>query len=98
MTLDKWVKRLRERAGLSQTAFGKMVGVSFATVNRWENGHSTPSPLALKKLEAMAGTCLTVTLPLWLARRLRQAAERSGKDAESLARHWIEEKIGELGC
>jgi putative transcriptional regulator len=24
--------------------------MTFATINRWENGHATPSPLALKQI------------------------------------------------
>ena len=28
---------------LSQQALAQKLGVSFATVNRWEKGHSTPS-------------------------------------------------------
>jgi hypothetical protein len=27
--------------------------MTFATVNRWENGHSTPSPLALKQIDLL---------------------------------------------
>ena len=30
---------------LSQQALAQKLGVSFATVNRWENGHCTPSRL-----------------------------------------------------
>lgn len=37
---------LRTTLGMTQSQFAKLVGVSFATVNRWENGHVKPSPLA----------------------------------------------------
>ena len=37
------VKARRTDLGLSQTAFAERLGVSFATVNRWENGRTTPS-------------------------------------------------------
>lgn len=34
---------IRKLLGVSQKEFAEMVGVSFATVNRWENGRSNPS-------------------------------------------------------
>ena len=40
------VKRVREMRQLTQRRFADLVGVSFATVNRWENGHSRPTNLA----------------------------------------------------
>ena len=40
------VKDLRERLGLTQTQMAERIGVSFATVNRWENGQSRPRRLA----------------------------------------------------
>lgn len=33
----------RATLNLSQQALAQKLGVSFATVNRWERGHSTPS-------------------------------------------------------
>jgi DNA-binding transcriptional regulator YiaG len=40
------VKALRKRAGLSQEAFGKVVGVSANTIISWEHGIRKPSHLA----------------------------------------------------
>ncbi|MBM3313795.1 helix-turn-helix domain-containing protein, partial [candidate division WOR-3 bacterium] len=37
------ILRLRKRLGLTQVAFAELLGVSFVTVNRWENGKSEPS-------------------------------------------------------
>jgi transcriptional regulator with XRE-family HTH domain len=34
---------IRTRLNVSQDDLAKMIGVSFATVNRWENGHSRPN-------------------------------------------------------
>ncbi|WP_218943551.1 helix-turn-helix domain-containing protein [Exilibacterium tricleocarpae] len=45
------VKTLRARLSLSQEDLAKALGVSFATVNRWENGKTTPSRLAQKQFE-----------------------------------------------
>lgn len=37
------VKELREHLQLTQEVFASILGVSFATVNRWENGKTTPT-------------------------------------------------------
>ena len=34
---------IRNRLGVSQEDLARMIGISFATVNRWENGHSIPN-------------------------------------------------------
>ena len=44
------VKDLRERLGLTQTQMAERIGVSFATVNRWENGQSRPRRLAWRRI------------------------------------------------
>lgn len=43
---DNWfarIRSLRKRMGLSQTEFARRLGVSFTTVNRWENAHHKPT-------------------------------------------------------
>lgn len=40
--------------GLTQEQFAAKVGVTFSTVNRWENGKGTPSPLALRRIEELS--------------------------------------------
>jgi DNA-binding transcriptional regulator YiaG len=51
------IKHLRQEMGLTQEEFANECGVVFSTVNRWEKGHTRPSPMALKlislKLESM---------------------------------------------
>ena len=47
------VKDLRDFLGLTQEQFATKIGVTFSTVNRWENGKGKPSPLAMQKIEAM---------------------------------------------
>jgi len=39
--------------GLTQEQFAAAVGVTYATVNRWENGNANPQPLALRRIEEM---------------------------------------------
>jgi len=40
------VKEVRRQLGLSQEELAYALGVSFATINRWENGKTSPSKLA----------------------------------------------------
>ena len=47
------IRKLRGRLGLTQAQLAEKLGVSFASVNRWENGQSSPARLALQKLEAV---------------------------------------------
>ena len=47
------VKELRERLHLTQEAMAETLGVSFATVNRWENGWTAPSKLALRQIDLL---------------------------------------------
>jgi len=46
------VKEIRKQLGLSQEDLARELGVSFATVNRWENGQVRPSKLAKAQLDA----------------------------------------------
>jgi putative transcriptional regulator len=47
------VKNLRERLRLTQEQFAHEVGVTFSTVNQWENGHRRPQPFLLRRLLEM---------------------------------------------
>jgi DNA-binding transcriptional regulator YiaG len=44
------VKDLRAKLGLTQEQFAAKVGVTWSTVNRWENGRGKPSPLAMQQI------------------------------------------------
>ena len=44
------IRRLRGRLGITQTQFAQLLGVSFASINRWENGQSRPSSLAWRRI------------------------------------------------
>ncbi|MFI5353199.1 MAG: helicase-related protein [Candidatus Binatales bacterium] len=52
LSFDERIKRLRGRLALTQTQLAELLGVSFATVNRWENGQSRPSALAWQRILA----------------------------------------------
>jgi transcriptional regulator with XRE-family HTH domain len=49
--IPRLVRELRDRMGLTQEKFAARLGVTFPTINRWENGRARPSPLALKQIE-----------------------------------------------
>ena len=44
------IKYIRSRLNLSQTELAEKLGVSFATVNRWENQKCEPSLRAKRKI------------------------------------------------
>ena len=48
--MRKLIKSIREYLELSQTEFADKIGVTFATVNRWENGRAIPTKLAQSTL------------------------------------------------
>lgn len=47
------VRQLRKSLGMTQEGFAHMIGVTFATVNRWERGKSVPQELASKELSRL---------------------------------------------
>ncbi|MHC5862648.1 helix-turn-helix domain-containing protein [Nostoc sp.] len=51
--VGKLIRELRLKTGLTQEQFAAVLGVTFPTVNRWENGHNQPSPIAMKQIEKM---------------------------------------------
>lgn len=48
------IKAIRKRLNSTQEEFAKKLGVRFETVNRWENGKTKPSPLAMEKIKRLA--------------------------------------------
>ena len=51
--IPRLVRKLRERTGLTQEKFAAKLGVTFPTINRWENGRAKPSPLAMQRIEEL---------------------------------------------
>jgi transcriptional regulator with XRE-family HTH domain len=51
--IGKLVRELRLLMGLTQEQFAAELGVTYSSINRWENGRSKPSPLAMQKIEEM---------------------------------------------
>lgn len=46
------VKEVRRQLSISQEDLARELGVSYATVNRWENGQAKPSKLARAQWDA----------------------------------------------
>ena len=45
------IRELRLETGLTQEQFAAELGVTYSTMNRWENRRRKPSPLARLKIE-----------------------------------------------
>lgn len=51
MPFSSKIKNFRLSCLMNQTEFGDALGVSFTTVNRWENGKARPNIKAMKALK-----------------------------------------------
>lgn len=51
MSFSEDIKRIRRKAFLTQEDFAKEIGVSFATVNRWETGKAKPNLKTMKLID-----------------------------------------------
>lgn len=47
---SKAILELRSKLNISQLELAKMLGVSFQSVNRWENGHFEPTKIVKVRL------------------------------------------------
>ena len=50
LDIPSLVKELRERLHLTQEQFAQKVGVTYSTVNHWENGKRIPQPFLVRRL------------------------------------------------
>lgn len=60
--MKELIKQIRQYTGLSQTEMAAKIGVRFATINRWENGHSEPTRLAQESLYIL---CENLNVPIY---------------------------------
>jgi len=58
--MNELIRGIRASLGMSQSELAERLGVSFATVNRWENGRSVPAKLAQS---ALYDLCVESGLP-----------------------------------
>ena len=47
------IKQIRRQLKMSQQAFASALGVSFTTVNRWENGKAKPQSDRIQRMKAL---------------------------------------------
>lgn len=59
------IRDLRKQLGLSQEQLARQLGISFQTVNRWENGRSIPSQMAMKLLKKLLKDMSIPNQDLW---------------------------------
>jgi putative transcriptional regulator len=48
------IATIRLKLGLTQEQFAHIVGCTYATINRLENGHHKPSPLIIDKIRRIS--------------------------------------------
>lgn len=68
------MKQIRIYLNMSQTEFAEQLNVTFATVNRWENGHAVPNKLAQSK---MYDLCKEKSVPVYdmILKKISEAVE-----------------------
>ncbi|MFZ5451591.1 MAG: helix-turn-helix domain-containing protein [Thermodesulfobacteriota bacterium] len=71
------IRDLRQRLGLTQKQFAHEVGVTFSTINQWENGRRRPQPFLLKRL-----------LEMEAASGKRSDSRLTKEEAQSYKRRW----------
>src|SRR5262249_14928473 len=76
------MKKLRDKLGITQMRLAELMGVSFASVNRWENGQSRPSALAWQQITR--------------AEMLGMEALGKGSDTQALMRSTTAERESKL--
>ena len=60
MKFSDAIKSIRKKSLLSQSDFAKEIGVSFSTVNRWENDKAVPK---LCKFKLIKDFCIKHSIP-----------------------------------
>ena len=51
MAYSEEIKKIRQKCFLSQESFGRELGVSFSSINRWEGGKMMANMSAMKKIK-----------------------------------------------
>lgn len=78
--MEMLIKQIRTYLNMSQTEFAEQLNVTFATVNRWENGRAVPNKLAQS---AMFDLCKEKSVPVYemTLRKMAEAAKLVKLDA-----------------
>ena len=51
--MSDFIRHLRRQLGMTQEEFAHSLGITVGTVNRWENGHSSPTGTVLEVYRAL---------------------------------------------
>ena len=92
--MKELLKNIREASDLSQSELAAQLGVSFATLNRWENGHSLPNPLAQERIFDF---CREKGLPLYELVLEKAKKMKEGRDSGSKILLYHGSKSGIVG-
>ncbi|HCT64213.1 MAG TPA: transcriptional regulator [Lachnospiraceae bacterium] len=61
--LEDIIKQVREQLNITQEQLARELNISFSTINRWENGHTSPSKLAkMRLLEFCKDSSIDITI------------------------------------
>jgi DNA-binding transcriptional regulator YiaG len=61
-SIAKYIRDLRYRLEMTQEQFATVIGVTKSSVQRWERGECTPSPVIHKIIESLNANRLADTL------------------------------------
>lgn len=81
--MKELIKHIREYMGLSQTDLARQLDVTFATINRWENGRAFPARIAQAKLYEL---CKKASVPLYnmVLEQIRQNTDLISQNSDRL--------------
>lgn len=74
------IKNLRNKTGLSQIKFADVLGVSVASLRRWEKGDTSPSPMALEKINMLEDAIEHNKLQEYISLNTKKALEVTPKE------------------
>ena len=79
--MDDLIKQIRNYLNLNQEELAELLRVSFATVNRWENGHAMPGKLAQSALYEL---CQKKNVPVhdMILNRIRESTKEIELDSK----------------
>lgn len=84
------IKKIRFYLNMSQTEFAEHMNVSFATVNRWENGRAVPNKLAQMRLHELCKARAVPVYDMTLEKIAEAAKKNRSCSRKGAALSWIE--------
>lgn len=81
MQLADMLREIRQKVLMSQESFSKALKVSVATINRWENGKSTPNITAMSRIKEF---CAEKEIPFEELENKWSLSNRRGKNGTNM--------------